>query len=207
MPLAVKLTGGNRHDVTQLIHQIQNGDRAASEELLPQVYEELRKLAAAKMATERKDHTLPPTALVHEAYLRLIGTGGEETWEGRGHFFAAAAEAMRRILVDHARNSRRLKRGGGAQKLSLDNMDLAWDPKYGDLLDLSEALDRLAAVAPETAQLVKLRCFAGQTFPEAAALLGISLRTAKRRWAFARAWLYQAMNDDEPNRAEPVDNH
>lgn len=184
-------------DVTQLIHQIQSGDRAASEELLPLVYDELRKLAAAKMAGERMDHTLPPTALVHEAYLRLIGPGDEERWEGRGHFFAAAAEAMRRILVDHARNRGRLKRGGEARRLCLDGVELAWDPKYGDIFELHEALDELAAIAPESAELVKLRCFAGQTFPEAAAVLGISLRTAKRRWAFARAWLYQAIRDTE----------
>lgn len=191
------------NDVTQLIHQLQNGDRSVSEELLPLVYQELRKLAAAKMASERKDHTLPPTALVHEAYLRLVGDGdNQETWEGRGHFFAAAAEAMRRILIDHARNSRRLKRGGDVQKLSLDSVELTWDDKYGDILELSEALDGLAAVAPETAQLVKLRCFAGQTFPEAAALMGISLRTAKRRWAFARAWLYRSMQGDEDNQAD-----
>lgn len=189
-------------DVTQLIHQIQDGDQAASEELLPLVYDELRKLAAAKMAGERLDHTLPPTALVHEAYLRLIGPGnsgsnGNGQWEGRGHFFAAAAEAMRRILVDHARNSRRLKRGGDARRFSLEGVEIAWDPRYGDILDLNDALDRLASVAPEAAELVKLRCFAGQTFPEAAALMGISLRTAKRRWAFARAWLYRAMRDGE----------
>jgi len=194
-------------DVTQLIHQLQDGDRAASEELLPLVYDELRRLAAAKMSRERLDHTLPPTALVHEAYLRLVGSGGTPSymsnhfgsagqWEGRGHFFAAAAEAMRRILVDHARNSRRLKRGGDVRRISLEDIELAWDPKYGDILDLSDALERLAAVAPETAELVKLRCFAGQTFPEAAALLGISLRTAKRRWAFGRAWLYQAMREE-----------
>ncbi|PAY17591.1 RNA polymerase subunit sigma [Rhodopirellula sp. SM50] len=190
-------------DVTQLINQIQDGDRTASEELLPVVYDELRKLAAAKMADERLDHTLAPTALVHEAYLRLVGSGKDPNcgaagkWDGRGHFFAAAAEAMRRILIDHARNSRRQKRGGDRRKLSLDGIELVWDPKYDDILDFSEALDGLATVAPETAQLVKLRCFAGQTFPEAAALLGISLTTAKRRWSFARAWLYRAMQDDD----------
>lgn len=191
------------NDVTRLIHQIQEGNRADSEELLPLVYDELRKLAAAKMAGERLDHTLPPTALVHEAYLRLVGSGGDQRcsgdgqWDNRGHFFAAAAEAMRRILVDHARNAGRLKRGGDGRRFSLEGIELAWDPKYGDILDLSEALDGLAAVAPEAAELVKLRCFAGQTFAEAAALLGISSRTAKRRWAFARAWLYQAMHEND----------
>nr|WP_236649364.1 ECF-type sigma factor [Rhodopirellula sp. SM50] len=149
---------------------------------MPLVYDELRKLAAAKMAGERLDHTLPPTALVHEAYLRLIGSDKNDgsvrgaRWEGRGHFFAAAAEAMRRILVDHARNSRRLKRGGEFRKFSLEGIELAWNPKYGHILELSESLDGLAEVAPEAAELVKLRCFAGQTFPEAAALLGISIR-------------------------------
>ncbi|PAY17517.1 RNA polymerase subunit sigma [Rhodopirellula sp. SM50] len=189
------------NDVTQLIHQVQDGDRAASEELLPLVYDELRKLAAAKMASERLDHTLPPTALVHEAYLRLIGSGddspnGNGQWDGRGHFFAAAAEAMRRILVDHARNRARLKRGGDAQRQSLDSVDVFWNPKYGDILDLNEALDQLEQVDPQAAELVKLRCFAGQTRDEAAALMGISPSTAKRCWAFARAWLHRHLGEE-----------
>lgn len=190
------------NDVTQLIHQIQDGDKTASAELLPLVYDELRKLAAARMADERLDHTLPPTALVHEAYLRLIGTNGDDgssgsdQWEGRGHFFAAAAEAMRRILVDHARNRRRLKRGGDAERKMLDSVDLFWNPNYGDILDIHEALDRLEQVDPQAAQLVKLRCFAGQTRDDAAALMGISSSTAKRCWAFARAWLHRRLGED-----------
>ena len=183
-------------DVTRLIAQIQQGDQAASEQLLPLVYDELRKLAAAKMSGEREDHTLPPTALVHEAYLRLVGAGSEEQWNGRGHFFAAAAEAMRRILVDHARNRRRLRRGGNAHRVSLDDAELFWNPNFGDILDLHEALDRLEQVDSQAAELVKLRCFAGQTRDEAAALMGISPSTAKRCWAFARAWLHRSLGKD-----------
>lgn len=188
------------NDVTQLIHQVQDGEPNAAEELLPLVYDELRKLAAARMAGERLDHTLPPTALVHEAYLRLIVSSGSSSgngqWEGRGHFFAAAAEAMRRILVDHARNRRRLKRGGNATRRSLDSVDVFWNPRYGDILDLNEAMDRLEHVDPQAAQLVKLRCFAGQTRDEAAALMGISTSTAKRCWAFARAWLHRHLGEE-----------
>lgn len=184
------------NDATQLIHQIQDGDRAASAELLPLIYQELRNLAAAKMVGERTDHTLAPTALVHEAYLRLIGKGTDEQWDGRGHFFAAAAEAMRRILVDHARDRGRLKRGGGAQRVSIDALDVFWNPNYGDMLDLHEALDRLEQVDSQASELVKLRCFAGQTRDEAAALMGISPSTAKRCWAFARAWLHRHLGEE-----------
>jgi len=178
-------------DITRLLHDIDAGDPQAAAELLRLVYDELKKLAAAKMAAERADHTLQATALVHEAYLRLVGSSDSSEWKGRGHFFGAAAEAMRRILVDHARNNRRLKRGGEAQQISLDTLELIWKPQYGDILDLNEALDALQAEAPEAAQLVKLCCFAGQTQAEAAALMGVSSRTAKRWWAFARAWLFQ----------------
>ncbi len=182
-------------DVTRLISEIQEGNRVAAEQLLPLVYDELRKLAAARMAGERQDHTLPPTALVHEAYLRLIGAGDDQ-WNGRGHFFGAAAEAMRRILVDHARNRRRLKRGGDAPQLPLTVVELFWDPRYGDILDLNEALAGLEEVDSSAAQLVKLRCFAGQTRDEAAALMDISPSTAKRYWAFARAWLHRKLQAD-----------
>jgi len=183
-------------DITQLLHDIDDGDPQAAAELLPLVYDELKKLAAAKMAAEREDHTLQATALVHEAYLRLVGSSDGSEWKGRGHFFGAAAEAMRRILVDHARNTRRLKRGGEAQQISLDALELIWKPQYGDILDLNEALGGLEAFDPQAAELVKLRCFAGQTQAEAAALLGISRSTADRCWSFARAWLYDALKSE-----------
>ncbi len=184
-------------DITQLLQGIDNGDPRAAAELLPLVYDELKKLAAAKMATEREDHTLQPTALVHEAYLRLVGANNAAEWNGRGHFFGAAAEAMRRILVDHARNNRRLKRAGDAQQVPLDALELIWKPQYGDLLDLNEALERLETVDPQAAELVKLRCFAGQTQAEAAALMGLPLTTSKRCWDFARAWLHRALRASE----------
>jgi RNA polymerase sigma factor (TIGR02999 family) len=161
------------------------------------VYEELRKLAYARMAAESLDHTLQPTALVHEAYLRLVKSNGSGPWNGRGHFFSAAAEAMRRILVDCARNKKRLKRGGEARKQQLEPLGLFWKPQFGGILELDEALDGLADIDPQVAELVKLRCFTGLTHAEAAALLGISLATAKRNWTFARAWLYRALNPDD----------
>jgi RNA polymerase sigma factor (TIGR02999 family) len=183
-------------DVTRLLTQIRHGNQAASEQLFPVVYDELRRLAAGKMAAERRDHTLPPTALVHEAYLRLVGVGETEPWNGRGHFFAAAAEAMRRILVDHARNRKRLKRGGHFERVSIHAFELHWDPRFGDVLDLHDALDDLERVDPRAAQLVKLRCFAGRTQEEAAALMEISPSTAKRCWSFARAWLYRKLTSE-----------
>ena len=182
------------HDITHILQQIDSGDPQAAGELLPLVYDELRKLASARMKAERKDHTLEATALVHEAYLRLVGPGNGDAWQGRAHFFAAAAEAMRRILVDHARNAKRLKRGGDARPVPLDELDRFWNPQYGDLLDLHEALDKLEAVDPQAAELIKLCCFAGQTQQDAAALMGISHSTAKRYWSFGRAWLYRYLN-------------
>lgn len=166
------------------------------------VYDELRRLAAAKLDRERDGHTLPPTALVHEAYLRLVGSGQGDRWNGRGHFFAAAAEAMRRILADHARNRKRLKRGGDAERVSMEDVEMEavekfWNPGYGDILDLHEALDDLEKVDPQAAQLVKLRCFAGQTRDDAAALMDISPSTAKRSWTFARAWLHHKLNPEK----------
>jgi RNA polymerase sigma factor (TIGR02999 family) len=184
-------------DITQLLHEIDAGDPQASAELLPLVYDELKKLAAAKMASERPDHTLQATALVHEAFLRLVGSNQEGAWNGRGHFFGAAAEAMRRILVDHARNAGRLKRGGDLQQISLDAVEQFWKPQYGDILDLNEALDGLEAEAPQAAELVKLCCFAGQSRTEAAALMGITARTARRQWTYARAWLFQALSSSD----------
>ena len=154
-------------------------------------------MAAVKMAAEREDHTLQATALVHEAYLRLVGSATSQGWNGRGHFFGAAAEAMRRILVDHARSRNRLKRGGDVLQFSIDAIELIWKPKYGDILDLDEALNNLEAADPQAAQLVKLRCFAGQSQSEAAALMEVSRSTADRLWAFARAWLYEALTSSQ----------
>lgn len=185
------------NDITREFESDEDLTQLSASELLPLVYDELKKLAAVRLARERTDHPLQATALVHEAYLRLSGEGCQDGWDGRGHFFAAAAEAMRRILVDHARNASRQKRGGGAQLVPLEFTDLYWHPQYGDILDLHEALDGLTEVSPSAAELVKLRCFAGQNFREAALLMGISPRTAKRHWAFARAWLYRAISAPE----------
>lgn len=180
-------------EVTRLLDAAKAGDRKAGAELLPLVYEELRKLAAARMAAESPDQTLQPTALVHEAYLRLVGPADEHRWDHRGHFFAAAAEAMRRILVDRARRKAAARHGGELGRLELEP-DLAAAPEVReDLIALDEALDRLAIEDPIKAELVKLRFFAGLTLPEAAKALGLSERTAGRHWAFARAWLRRAV--------------
>jgi RNA polymerase sigma factor (TIGR02999 family) len=176
-------------EVTRILNQIQDGDPQAADQLLPLVYAELRALAAAKLASERPGQTLDATALVHEAYLRLVSPTDERRWDNRGHFFAAAAEAMRRILVEAARRKRRLKRGGGRDRLDLD-LDALPAPVDGEwLLALDEALTRFAAQQPAKAELVKLRWFAGMRLAEAAATLGISPATADRWWAYARAWL------------------
>ena len=181
------------NDVTRILSDLAQGDAHAAGQLLPLVYEELRKLAAARMAEEAPGNTLNATALVHEAYLRLVGSADEARWDNRGHFFAAAAEAMRRILVDHARRKAAARHGGGGARLELEP-DLAAAPEpREDLLALDEALDRLAAEDPLKANLVKLRYFAGLTLPDAAAALGLSERTAGRHWAFARAWLRRAV--------------
>jgi RNA polymerase sigma factor (TIGR02999 family) len=172
-------------DVTRLLDAAAAGDRQAAADLLPAVYDELRKLAAARLAGERGGHTLQPTALVHEAYLRLVG---EQRFEHRGHFFAAAAEAMRRILIDHARKKATRKRGGG-ERVDLDPEHFAAPDRPDDLLALDEALDQLERDEPQVASLVKLRYFAGFTIPEAAEALGVSPRTADAWWAFAKAWL------------------
>jgi RNA polymerase sigma factor (TIGR02999 family) len=180
-------------DATRLLESAASGDPKAAAELLPLVYDELRKLAAARMAAEKPDQTLQPTALVHEAYLRLIGGSQPQEWNGRGHFFAAAAEAMRRILINRARDRSRLKRGGGRERVSLDVLaDPATAPDAG-LLDLDTALDRLSRTHPQAAELVKLKFFAGLTLHEAAAALALPPRTADRLWAFARAWLADAL--------------
>jgi RNA polymerase sigma factor (TIGR02999 family) len=183
-------------DVTQILNAIEAGDPRAAEELLPLVYAELRKLAAARLADERPGQTLQATALVHEAYLRLVGGGQPQDWNGRGHFFAAAAEAMRRILVESARRKKRERHGGGRKKQSLADLELAAESPDEAVLAVSEALDRLAAANPRAAELVNLRFFAGLTGREAAAVLNISPRKADQVWAYARAWLLECLNDD-----------
>jgi len=181
-------------DVTQILAAIERGDSCAAEELLPVVYEELRKLAAARLADEKPGHTLQPTALVHEAYLRLVGGKEPQNWSGRGHFFGAAAEAMRRILVENARRKKAERHGGGWARQELIDADLAVDTSGDDLFAVDEALTRLAAVDARAARLVELRFFLGMTLEEAAAHLGLQERTAYRDWAYARAWLRQALD-------------
>jgi RNA polymerase sigma factor (TIGR02999 family) len=181
-------------DVTRILSAIEAGDARAAEQLLPLVYNELRKLAAQRLAQEKPGQTLQATALVHEAYLRLVDVERVEQWNSRGHFFAAAAEAMRRILIEEARRKGRVKHGGGRARIELAYVDLAADGRGHDLLALDEALERLTAEEPVAAEVVKLRYFAGLTTDQAAAALGISLRTANRHWAYAKAWLFQQMN-------------
>src|SRR5215831_9680280 len=184
-------------DVTRVLSAIEAGDPQAAEQLLPLVYDELRRLAARRLAGEGPGHTLQPTALVHEAYLKLVGSDPQQPWNGRVHFFAAAAEAMRRILIDHARRKHRARRGGGKKRVELGDLDdieiVAERGQADDLLALDQALTQLAAADPRRAELVRLRYFAGLTLEQAAELLGISRATADRHWAFARAWLYDAM--------------
>jgi RNA polymerase sigma factor (TIGR02999 family) len=182
--------------VTQILSAITQGDAHAAEQLLPLVYDELRRLAADKLAEERPGQTLQATALVHEAYLRLVGADQSQHWDSRGHFFAAAAEAMRRILINHARDKGRQKRGGGWQRLDLDRVAVAGEAADEVTLAVDEALQRLEQRNKPCADLVKLRFFAGLTMEEAAAALGIAPRTAHRYWAFARAWLYDALSPE-----------
>jgi RNA polymerase sigma factor (TIGR02999 family) len=177
-------------EITRLLTAAAHGDRQAAADLLPLVYEELRKLAAARMAAERPGHTLDPTALVHEAYLRLIG---DQQFDGKAHFFAAAAEAMRRVLVNHARDRARLKRRATRTRVDLDRMTNLAAASDHDLVELDDALNRLANAFPVAAELVKMRFFVGMTLGDAAETLGISRRTADRHWAFARAWLADAL--------------
>jgi RNA polymerase sigma factor (TIGR02999 family) len=191
-------------DVTQILHAIADGDPSAADQLLPLVYDELRQLAAHRLAHQTPGHTLPPTALVHEAYLRLVGDVGERDWDNRGHFFAAAAEAMRRILVENARRKGRRKRGGGLTRRNFDVAEQVAVPEIReDLLALDEALTKLAATDPQAAQLVQLRYFAGLSIPEAAKTLGVAPRTADRLWAFARVWLLREVSGDAPGRPTP----
>lgn len=182
-------------DVTRILQSIEQGDPRAAEELLPLVYQELRQLAAAKMARENPGQTLQPTALVHEAWLRLAHEDHE--WQNRKHFFSAAAEAMRRILVDQARRKHRAKRGGGDRPVDIQSLDIAIDSDDDTLLRVNEALDGLAAEDPVKAELVKLRYFVGLRIPDAAEALGISATTAKRHWTYARAWLADALSQED----------
>lgn len=182
-------------DVTRILLAMEHGDHTAAEQLLPLVYQELRRLAAAKLGNEKLGQTLQPTALVHEAYLRLVGGGHPQRWNGRGHFFGAAAEAMRRILIENARRRDSLKRAHTVEEM--DVAELPGEPSTGDgnLLALDEALSQFERDWPEKAKLVKLRYFAGLTTPEAAQALGISTRTAERTWTYAKAWLLHAMRN------------
>lgn len=184
-------------DVTQILSAIQNGDRLATNQLLPIVYEELRQLAARKMAREKLGQTLQTTALVHEAYLRLVGDSAAPAWDSRVHFFAAAAEAMRRILVENARSKQRLKRGGHWERVDLDKADIQMPESNVDILALDEALEQLAQEQPQKAELVKLRFFAGLTIDEVAQAMDISTATAGRIWRYARTWLADKLSDDD----------
>jgi RNA polymerase sigma factor (TIGR02999 family) len=181
-------------DVTQILNAIEQGDPKAAEQLLPLVYDELRKLAAQKLAQEKPGQTLQATALVHEAYLRLVNGDQAREWNSRGHFFAAAAEAMRRILLNQARDKKRLKRGGGLERLNIEDLAAVEEASDDDLIALDDALEELARQNPACAELVKLRFFGGLTQGEAAASLGIPRRTANRYWTFAKAWLYDILS-------------
>jgi RNA polymerase sigma factor (TIGR02999 family) len=182
-------------DVTQILSRIESGETAAAEKLLPLVYDELRQLAAHKLAREVPGQTLQATALVHEAYLRLVDVKAPQPWNGRGHFFAAAAEAMRRILINRARDKKRLKRGGQYRRLDLNKLEVADDASDEELIAIDEALQKLTEELPVCGKLVKLRFFTGLTLDQAAECLEISERTADRYWAFARAWLYNQLRD------------
>jgi RNA polymerase sigma factor (TIGR02999 family) len=183
------------HEVTRILSAINEGDAHAAAQLLPLVYDELRKLAAQKLALEKPGQTLQATALVHEAYVRLVDGDEVQHWDSRGHFFAAAAEAMRRILIDNARRKRRPKHGGDRRRVDLDAAASVADAPAEDLLALDEALTKLAAEEPIKAKLVTLRLFAGLSVPEAAKVLGLATRTAERYWTYARVWLYAELND------------
>lgn len=192
-------------DVTQILSQIEQGDQKAAEELLPLVYDELRKLAAARMAQENPGQTLQATSLVHDAYIRLVDVEKAQHWDSRGHFFAAAAEAMRRIVIENARRKQREKHGGGLVRIELLDIDLATKAADEHILVLDDALERFAELRPQAAELVKLRFFAGLTVDQAATVIGVSSRTARRLWVFAQAWLRRAM--DSEMESETGDKH
>ncbi len=185
-------------EVTRVLSAIEQGDPHAAEQLLPLVYDELRRLAALRLAQEKPGQTLQPTALVHEAYLRLVGAEQAQQWNSRRHFFAAAAEAMRRILVENARRKQSRKRGGHLVRQELDALDVATPEEPEDLVALDEALNKLAATDRTAAELVHLRFFAGLPIPDAAQILGLAPRTADRLWAYARAWLHQEIQGRAP---------
>jgi RNA polymerase sigma factor (TIGR02999 family) len=187
-------------DVTRILQAIEQGDPGAAERLLPLVYDELRKLAAQRLAQEKPGQTLQATALVHDAYLRLVDVAKVQQWNGRGHFFGAAAEAMRRILVENARNKKRMKRGGDRKRIELDDPRLSYAEPVDELIDVDEALELLAREDPQAAQLVKLRYFAGLSVEDAAEIVGFSRSTAYEHWAYARAWLHRRLRS--PNRDE-----
>ena len=189
--------------VTRILSQIESGDPSAADQLLPLVYDELRQLAAAKLAQERPGQTLQATGLVHDAYIRLVNVEEAQHWDSRGHFFAAAAEAMRRILVDKARKKLRPKHGGGRKRVDLDSACALTEDRHEDLLALDEVLTRFATLDPLKSDLVKLRFFAGMTVPEAAEALGISVATAERYWTYARVWLYCELGDGKAEEETP----
>lgn len=192
-------------DVTQILSQIESGDPSAADHLLPLVYDELRKLAAAKLAHEKPGQTLQATALVHDAYIRLVDVEKARHWDSRGHFFAAAAEAMRRILVENARRKLSLKHGGQFQRQDVDIDRLGHFDGNEDLLAIDEALDNLALENPPVAELVKLKYYAGLTVEQAASILKVNVRTAHRYWTYARVWLHNAINSDPDNTTNRED--
>ena len=182
-------------DVTQILSKIDQGDPLAAEQLLPLVYDDLRKLAASELKREPAGHTLQPTALVHEAYLRLVDQGSEPQWNHRGHFYGAAAKAMRRILVESARRKKTLKRGGDRERVPIDEDQVPATEAHPDILALDEALSKLEEERPDLAQLVSLRYFAGLTMEQAAKALDVSLRTTERNWTYVRAWLLEVLQE------------
>lgn len=200
--LPCSAAGVAMHEVTRILSDVDRGDGRAAEQLLPAVYDELRRLATRKLAREKRGQTLAATALVHEAYLRLVGSGLERRWESRRHFFAAAAVAMRRILIENARRKRSLKRGGEFVRAGLAEDEIVAPEQDGELLALDEALTKLAGADRDAARLVELRYFSGLTIPQAAEVIGVSPRTADRLWAYARAWLLRELRGDEPPNRE-----
>lgn len=184
-------------EVTRILSEIEEGDPSAAEQLLPLVYEELRKLAAAKLANEKPGQTLQATALVHEAYMRLVDVEKAQQWDSRGHFFAAAAEAMRRILVNRARDKGRLKRGARRRRIDIDRIDMAQEASHEEILAISDAIDLLARDHQECADVAKMRFFVGFSLEETAAALRMSMRTAKRHSAYARAWLFRVLHSED----------
>ncbi len=191
-------------DVTHILSQIESGDPSAAEQLLPLVYEHLKTLAAAKMTDERPDHTLQATALVHEAYLRLVGPNDERSWDSRGHFFAAAAEAMRRILLNHARGKATARRGADWSRVTLDAINSLDGIDPAELIAVDDTLDQLDRQDSRAAQIAKLRIFAGLTIPEVADVLGVPRRSVDRQWAFARAWLRTHLSADDTPREHRI---